>query len=603
MRSKKRSAFRVLLRTMIVLATYRTWLLERRRYTRRPTHARRVVVTAASSNHLGSVFNLIRSYHSFGDGVAPLFVYGLNLSQAEFNILRETDGISPRKLDFSKLPEHMDIDIARGEYAWKPVIIKEMSMEFDSVLWLDAGCMLRRNVLRNVFHRIETRGFISTETSGDVKTWTHPMTIKYLKNIGIETRIHERMCNGAIIGFDAKVFDTLLLKWYQCAFERDCIAPIGSSRANHRQDQSVLTILANHFGYRCRKSMPFMRSPESNIMLHQDMFSSVIRLCHEDKRVCGGYFELDNGLSIPAKGMNLCEISRSSLGKVPVYHFELYRNPDILAGGRQNPIVVFEIMREMMSAADLSIIMPVYNAAPAIKISIPKLFLTSTASWELTVILDACYDSSFDVARKLISEHFHSSSCTRARIIYQPTAIWEVSSDNLGMRTTQPKYAYVLVQADNLIDEIGWDKKMLTTMLNDTSIFGISGRCGHSHDNSNKIGRCSEDVAKRLSKHQLETGFRFTETINRGPLMYRASTMQKLQFMDEVRFLLDGDDHDVNIRAAAIGYRVGYLPIGSYAPLHLSARRNPMYRVYTPDRIKVDEEKFKNFRIKRSEAT
>ena len=41
----------------------------------------------------------------------------------------------------------------------------------------------------------------------------------------------------------------MIQAWAACAHDAFCIAPPGSSRANHRQDQSALSILAARFGY------------------------------------------------------------------------------------------------------------------------------------------------------------------------------------------------------------------------------------------------------------------------------------------------------------------------------------------------------------------
>jgi hypothetical protein len=37
--------------------------------------------------------------------------------------------------------------------------------------------------------------------------------------------------------------------WFECAMDRQCIAPDGSSRKNHRQDQAVLSYLVHRHGY------------------------------------------------------------------------------------------------------------------------------------------------------------------------------------------------------------------------------------------------------------------------------------------------------------------------------------------------------------------
>jgi hypothetical protein len=39
----------------------------------------------------------------------------------------------------------------------------------------------------------------------------------------------------------------LINQWKACALTKECIAPAGSSRQNHRQDQAVLSVLAQQY--------------------------------------------------------------------------------------------------------------------------------------------------------------------------------------------------------------------------------------------------------------------------------------------------------------------------------------------------------------------
>jgi hypothetical protein len=43
-------------------------------------------------------------------------------------------------------------------------------------------------------------------------------------------------------------------RWKECAVTKECIAPEGSNRKNHRQDQAVLSVLAHQSGI--AKGMP-----------------------------------------------------------------------------------------------------------------------------------------------------------------------------------------------------------------------------------------------------------------------------------------------------------------------------------------------------------
>ncbi len=42
---------------------------------------------------------------------------------------------------------------------------------------------------------------------------------------------------------------SVVVPWKACAMAKDCIAPPGSSRENHRQDQAALSYLVHRSGY------------------------------------------------------------------------------------------------------------------------------------------------------------------------------------------------------------------------------------------------------------------------------------------------------------------------------------------------------------------
>lgn len=57
--------------------------------------------------------------------------------------------------------------------------------------------------------------------------------------------------SGSIIGFDASnevILDELFEPWRLCAWEKDCIAPEGADKTNHRFDQAALSIAGHMYG-------------------------------------------------------------------------------------------------------------------------------------------------------------------------------------------------------------------------------------------------------------------------------------------------------------------------------------------------------------------
>ena len=318
------------------------------------------------------------------------------------------------------------------------------------------------------------------------------------------------------------------------------------------------------------------------------------------KQVCGAYAHFDKQKAVSINQIGHCRTD-VSVGIQPVYIFDLVNNPDLSGGGRAQPVIGLDL-RKGWARPDTTVVISVYNAAPALKRSLPNLFVKTTGVWELVIVLDACYDDSYSTALTLIQDYFASSECVRVQVIIQPTAVWEVSSDNIGMRITNPKIAYILFQADTIMLEKGWNTRLLRKLKSDQNIFAISGRCGHSLDLKETFGLCGLDIAEPLPHGTFKDIFYQTETVNRGPLVFRSLQAQALGFLDETRFLIEDDDHDLNRRATALGYIVGYMPVDFFAPLDLSARRNPQYRAHTPQHIVQQEQEYKQYRTALSQS-
>ena len=103
-------------------------------------------------------------------------------------------------------------------------------------------------------------------------------------------------CNGAFLGFSGPgaAYDRVLVPWERCALDRDCIAPPGSDRSNHRQDQAVLSVLAHEFGYACG---PYCKDGCNGVNLHLDGHGAVLGFCKQL-----GF------TAIPEKGMGMGEM-------------------------------------------------------------------------------------------------------------------------------------------------------------------------------------------------------------------------------------------------------------------------------------------------------
>jgi hypothetical protein len=218
-----------------------------------------IVVTAASSNHAEPLRYLLESLRALN---ARVECYDLGLSAAEARALPKWNGVLYHRFDYAAYPPHLRIDVNAGEYAWKPAIVAEVvdrvraAGESVDVIWADAGTYF--HALEPMAGRVQaSAGVWLRRSSGTMQQWTHPGTFAHL---GEETARYAPLPNvdATLIGFatghraaavrDA-VYRDIVAPWKACAMEKACIAPAGSSRRNHRQDQAVLSLLVHKHGY------------------------------------------------------------------------------------------------------------------------------------------------------------------------------------------------------------------------------------------------------------------------------------------------------------------------------------------------------------------
>lgn len=218
-----------------------------------------IVVTAASSNHAGALrymLGSLRRHH------ARVECYDLGLTASEVAALPRWDGLFYHKFDYTSYPPHMNVAVNAGEYAWKPAIVAEVvertraSGSPQDVLWSDAGSYF--DALDPIAQRIQASDGLWVRTSsGAMGQWTHPGTFEALGARADAYRDRQN-ADATLIGFATghpstevreRVYRDVIVPWRACAMDRDCIAPAGSSRRNHRQDQAVLSYLVHNAGF------------------------------------------------------------------------------------------------------------------------------------------------------------------------------------------------------------------------------------------------------------------------------------------------------------------------------------------------------------------
>ncbi len=235
-------------------------------FTKRIHNKEFIIVTGTDSSHYKSLKQLLSSIH-LHEPFTKTIVFDLGMTLLERNKLKNRfKEIEIRSFNYSKYPEYFNVNINAGEYAWKPVIIIEILNEYRcSVCWMDAGNVITSplSIIKKIMNLV---GFYSPYSSGRISEWTHPKTLKF---IGISKKLLSKQnLNGACIAINYKNNNVrnVVYKWEKCALEKKCIAPEGSNRNNHRQDQATLSVLAHKF-----KIVNTIFSKYYGFKIHQDI--------------------------------------------------------------------------------------------------------------------------------------------------------------------------------------------------------------------------------------------------------------------------------------------------------------------------------------------
>jgi hypothetical protein len=225
-----------------------------------------IVVTAASSNHAGALCQMLESLRRLD---ARVECYDIGLTADEARALPRWDGMVYHRFDYGAYPAFMNAAVHAGEYAWKPVIVAEV-VEWAragerprDVLWADAGCYF--HALQPIADKVAQSGGLWVRASaGTMREWTHPGMFAHL---GADPAAFGDRPNAdaTLVGFATgsappsareALYRDVVLPWKVCAMARDCIAPAGSSRSNHRQDQAVLSYLVHRAGHPFAQDTP-----------------------------------------------------------------------------------------------------------------------------------------------------------------------------------------------------------------------------------------------------------------------------------------------------------------------------------------------------------
>ena len=224
-----------------------------------------VVLTAFSDNHFVEARDMIASIQTCLPD-KKIIVYDLGLNSENKNEVCKYCNVELRSFPFENYTQHHMRNLRT--YAWKPVIVKLVSREYNVIMYGDASLRMKScNMNRALEHLLNEFPFLGLNPiSFRAIEFTHDGMIEYLhypehrKDIA-QLQTLEASC--FLMRVNSVMQEKVVEPWLDCALHQECIAPKGSTKnycsftrvhdghyvGCHRYDQSALNlILAREFG-------------------------------------------------------------------------------------------------------------------------------------------------------------------------------------------------------------------------------------------------------------------------------------------------------------------------------------------------------------------
>ena len=228
------------------------------------------LLTCANKDYFNALKQFIKNVKEVNIDFDNFIVYDIGLTSDQENelyILQAEYGFYIYKLDFSKYPEHVNLNLEKwnginNTYAFKPIIIYNVLQKINvPLIYLDCGCGFTMETIDITLNNISKNHFYinisNHKNSIESLELNHPDTLKHfgIKNTEIIS------CLPGFLGVDYNDNNVknIINEWYKYSLDRKIIAPNDSNRNNHRQDQSVLSCILhnNKYNYSLNIKVPF----------------------------------------------------------------------------------------------------------------------------------------------------------------------------------------------------------------------------------------------------------------------------------------------------------------------------------------------------------
>lgn len=215
-----------------------------------------LIITGANDSYINTIIDFIKV---FPCDIGKLIVYDLGFNENNLKLitnLQKKYNFILKKFDYTNYPEHFNLEKYNGltcSYAFKAIVIyNEAIQDYNKdkiLIWMDSAnrfTIYNVNIIVNI---TISQGIYSpiSANEGTIESieLNNHQTVNHYGLTDYEHKNLLKSISSGLVGinYSSHAGKTILNQWYNDSLNRDIIAPINTNRNNHRQDQTVLSIL------------------------------------------------------------------------------------------------------------------------------------------------------------------------------------------------------------------------------------------------------------------------------------------------------------------------------------------------------------------------
>lgn len=204
-----------------------------------------------------------------------------------------------------------------------------------------------------------------------------------------------------------------------------------------------------------------------------------------------------------------------------------------------------EILNKKFYNVHPSIIITIHNKEELIARVLQAIVTRTQLPFELVLVFDGCNDNSEKISRDTLKRN--RGLAKQIKILHAPD-VFETKANNIGMKAAEGNY-FILVQDDMIVEEDGWEKRILWPLLIFNDVFAVSARAAHDNIWKNNEVKCINLIDFHINPYLPRNKFYIRDSCNRGPFAVSAERIKKLNYFDEDFAPLTWDDADICFRA------------------------------------------------------